>query len=235
MSDPRVDPSAAGLRGVNAYWRALDADAIRNGEHRALIGGMWDDVGALQFEFLKQAGLEPRHRLLDVGCGALRGGLHFARYLDPGHYCGMDANASLIEAARAELGAAGLDPRGAHLLADADFRFDAFGGRFDYAIAVSLFTHLFLNHIQVCLVRIAGALAPDGCFYATYFEAPATAHLDPIVHAAGEVTSHYATDPFHQSFSELAALAASAGLEANRIGDFGHPRGQYMAMFRRRG
>ena len=29
--------------------------------------------------------------LIDIGCGALRGGVHFVRHLDPGHYFGMDS------------------------------------------------------------------------------------------------------------------------------------------------
>lgn len=234
MSDSTLDASAASLRGVNAYWRALDAEAIRSGEHRSMIGGLWDEVGVLQFEFLKQAGLEPQHRLLDVGCGALRGGVHFARYLDAGHYCGIDANATLIDAAKSELAAAGLDDRGVRLIADADFRLDAFEQRFDFAVAVSLFTHLYFNHIQTCLSRVADVLAPGGRFYATYFEAPDSAWLEPLPHSPGDITSCYSADPFHQSFAELAALAATAGLEATNIGAFGHPRGQHMAEFRAR-
>ncbi len=97
MSDPALDSSAAGLRGINAYWHALDAEGIRGGEHRALIGGLWDEVGLLQFEFFKQTGLEPRYRLLDVGCSLLRGALHFAGCRDARNYCGIDANAPLIE------------------------------------------------------------------------------------------------------------------------------------------
>jgi len=229
--NPRVDPAAAALQGVNGYWRALDGDDIRRGEHRTMVGAMWDDIGKLQFEFLRREGLEPRHRLLDVGCGALRGGVHFVRYLEPGRYCGIDANASLIEAGRHELALAGLADRGAQLLADVDFNVAAFDQRFDYAIAVSLVTHLYFNHIQICLARVAQTLAPGGRFYVTFFEAPHAAHLAPLNHAPGEITTAYAHDPFHQSFDELATLAARAGLQAGLIGDFGHPRGQRMAVF----
>lgn len=230
-SGERVDATAAALRGVNGYWRELDADDIRRGEHRTMVGAMWDDIGRLQFEFLRSEGLEPRHRLLDVGCGALRGGLHFVHYLDPGHYCGLDANASLIEAGHHELALASLDDRGARLLADGDFNVGRFGERFDMAIAVSLITHLYANHIQICLARVAAVLAPGGRFYVTFFEAPHAAHLAPLAHPPGEITTHYAADPFHQSFDELATLAAHAGLKARCIGDFGHPRGQRMAVF----
>ncbi|HET6545937.1 MAG TPA: class I SAM-dependent methyltransferase [Rhodanobacteraceae bacterium] len=231
MTDESTDISAAALRGVNTYWRALDAEAIRKGAHRELVGGLWEDIGRLQFDFLVAAGLQPRHRLLDVGCGALRGGVQFVRHLDPGRYCGIDANASLIEAGRQELAAAGLDGRGARLLADADFGVARFGERFEFALAVSLFTHLYLNHIQICLARVAAVLAPGGRFHATFFEAPAPAHLEPITQQPGGHVTHYAEDPFHQSFAELSALAGNAGLAAERIGDFGHPRGQRMIVF----
>ncbi len=229
--EQRVDATAAAMRGVNGYWRALDADEIRRGEHRTMVGAMWDDIGRLQFEFLREQGLEPSHRLLDVGCGALRGGVHFVRYLDPDRYCGLDANESLIEAGHHELATAGLADRGARLVADGDFDVARFGERFDMAIAVSLVTHLYANHVQACLARVARVLAPGGRFYVTFFEAPHAAHLAPITHAPGEITTHYANDPFHQSFDELATLAARAGLRATRIGDFGHPRGQRMAVF----
>lgn len=229
--DQHVDATAASMRGVNGYWRALDADDIRRGEHRTMVGAMWDDIGRLQFEFLRSQGLEPHHRLLDVGCGALRGGLHFVRYLDPGRYFGLDANASLIEAGHHELALAGLDDRDARLLADGDFDVARFGERFDMAIAVSLITHLYTDHIQICLARVAANLVSGGRFYVTFFEAPRSAHLQPIVQPPGEITTRYANDPFHQSFEELATLAARAGLEAELIGDFGHPRGQRMVVF----
>ena len=38
------------------------------------IGGLWDEMGKHQFEFLQSKGLEPQHKLLDIGCGSLRGG-----------------------------------------------------------------------------------------------------------------------------------------------------------------
>lgn len=219
------------MRGVNTYWRALDTDAIARGAHRELVGGLWDAIGRLQFEFLIGAGLQPHHRLLDVGCGALRGGVHFVGYLDPGHYAGIDANASLLEAGKQELAAAGLADRGAHLIANADFDVGRFGQRFDFALAVSLFTHLYLNHIQICLTRVAAVLAPGGRFHATFFEAPTPAHVAPITQMPGGQVTHYAADPFHQSFRELATLAKNAGLVAERIGDFEHPRAQRMIAF----
>lgn len=60
------------------------------------VGGMWKEIGRLQFDFLVAHGLAPSHLLLDMGCGTLRGGLHFIRYLEPGHYWGVDKGRDLL-------------------------------------------------------------------------------------------------------------------------------------------
>jgi hypothetical protein len=51
------------------------AERVSNGEHRAVVGGMWDELGALQLDFLRARGLRPDSRLLDIGCGSLRLGV----------------------------------------------------------------------------------------------------------------------------------------------------------------
>ena len=154
------------------YGRELTAAEVARRRHRAFVGGKWDEIGQLQFDFLKACGLRPQHRLLDVGCGALRGGIHFIRYLDPGHYHGIDMNASLIRAGQTvELVEAGLQDRRPRLLVNDAFEFARFDAKFEFALAVSVFTHLPINSIQRCLINLAAVLEPGGRFYATYFEA----------------------------------------------------------------
>src|SRR6478752_254837 len=80
---------------------------------RSTVGGHWDEIGRLQFEFLVAEGLEPRHAFLDLGCGVLRGGVHFVRYLDPGNYYGIDISSAMIDGARRELADADLANRDA--------------------------------------------------------------------------------------------------------------------------
>lgn len=228
----QVDPTGRVMQGVNNYWQQLDDDEIERDTHRGFVGGMWDEIGQFQFDHLVGEGLAPSHHLLDVGCGALRGGVHFVRYLDAGHYCGIDVNASLLKAGEVELARAGLADRGARLLADAEFHVASFETSFDFALAVSVFTHLSGNHIQMALSRVSTVLAPGAGFYATFFQAPADAHLDPITHPRGGTTTYFERDPYHQSFDELAVLGDRAGLTASLVGDFGHPRGQHLVVFR---
>lgn len=222
-----------GGTSMNLYGRQLTADGVSRGEHRDFVGGLWDELGALQLSFLKQQGLAPHHRFIDVGCGALRGGLHFIGYLDAGRYHGLDINPSLLEAGRTELHAAGLDARQPRLLADAGFSLDRFGERFDFGLALSVFTHLPMNSILRCLMAVADCLDPDGVFYASYFGSPAPAHPGPLTHHPGGVQTYPDIDPFHYSLTELEWMASVARLSLADVGDWGHPRAQRMLAFRR--
>lgn len=220
------------LEGVNDYHLQLSGGEIESGRHREMVGGMWDEIGALQFAFLKQNGLAPRHRLLDIGCGCMRGGIHFVRYLDAGHYSGVDANRSLLEAGMRELEVERLTDKKPSLLENSEFDFSGFGARFDFALALSLFTHLYMNNIARCLKGVKRVLQPSGVFFASYFESPHPQFLDPIHHEPGGIVSHFDRDPFHISNDELDWLAEKAGLSMQPLGGWGHPRNQKMAAFR---
>jgi SAM-dependent methyltransferase len=215
----------------HGYGRQLTDEEIARGVHRDFVGGMWERLGRLQFEYLCARGLQPGDRILDVGCGALRGGIHFIRYLDPGCYYGIDMNASLLAAGRdAELSRAGLTDRNPHLLLNERFEFDRFGVTFPWALAQSVFTHLPVNSIERCLVNMAAVLEPGGRFYATYFEAPSPHHIDEIEHAGGAVTFSDA-NPFHYHFSVFGYLVRDLPLSVSNIGPWNHPRSQHMLEF----
>jgi len=156
-----------------------DVDGIRivvsRGEHRDVIGGLWDQLGQLQFDYMIREGLKPHHKLLDIGCGSLRGGIHFIRYLDAGNYIGTDPNMSLLDAGyEIELGSSGVKERmpRENLICTGDFELPFPDGAFDFALAQSVFTHVSLNTIRKCFERIASKIKVGGAFYATFFEIP---------------------------------------------------------------
>ena len=64
---------------------------------RLRSGQEWSQAGVKQLEFLKKEGLKPHHRLVDFGCGSLLVGQHLIRYLDPGHYWGLDITDVFIQ------------------------------------------------------------------------------------------------------------------------------------------
>jgi SAM-dependent methyltransferase len=219
----------------NVY-RQLTPEEIAAGVHREMVGGMWEELGPLQLEFLQRQGLTPQSRLLDVGCGCLRGGVHFVRFLEPGRYYGIDANASLIRAGlEQELPRAGLEGRLAadHLLVNNAFECARFGVTFDYALAQSVFTHLPVAQIGGALRELAACVRPGGRFYATFFEARGATVPASIPHERGGITSFRDQDPFHYRFRDLAGLCAGLPWNPVYLGDWGHPRDQRMIRFER--
>ena len=205
------------------------------GRHREAVGGFWDQLGALQLEFLQSQGLHPQHKLIDIGCGSLRAGVKFAPFLDPGNYFGIDSSQDLIDVGyEKEIIAAGLDaglPRG-NLATNADFDLAAFGVKFDFGIAQSLFTHLPFPKLEACLERIVPFFSESALFFATIFEAPED-FMAPARHPGG-VTSYPDANPYHYRLNDIEQATAQLPWRFDFIGDWGHPRGQRMLKFQKK-
>jgi SAM-dependent methyltransferase len=206
--------------------------------HRQFVGSLWNQVGALQFKFLVDNGLQSQHRLLDVGCGSLRGGIHFIRYLDRGNYTGIDASLALLSAGKdVELREAGLEGKSPRLVQMNDFSFGAWQQTFDYAIAQSLFTHVSLNSIMLCLSNVDAVLAPGGVFFATFFENErGRSNITRVLRTAadGPFWTYFDRDPFHYDLETLRWAAKGTSLELEYVGEWNHPRQQRMLRFVRR-
>lgn len=216
---------------------AFIAEFVNTSRHRDVIGGMWEEIGQLQLDFLRHAGLEPDHALLDVGCGSLRGGVHFVKYLAPDHYYGIDINQPLLDAGYEKeivpLGLAGRLPR-ENLARVDDFDATRFGRIFDFVLAVSVFTHINWCRVRQCLDRLVEATRPGSVFYATYFALPEDARPGaPLAHPPAGITTHGHSDPFHYRFSDFRQAARALPWKVENIGEWGHPRGQKMLAFTR--
>jgi SAM-dependent methyltransferase len=202
--------------------------------HRQAVGGLWDVMGKLQLDFLVEQGLQPHHYLVDVGCGSLRGGIHFVRYLEPGHYFGLDISGRLLSAGRSELKRAGLSGRDATLLKDEGFHFGHFDRQFDFAIAQSVFTHLPLNVIMRCVSEMETALLPGGRFFATFFESgDRRLGIEPIPQL-DDVVTYCDSDPFYYDPDVFRWVVDGSSLDYEYIGAWGHPRNQKMLLLTRR-
>lgn len=192
----------------------------------------WERLGKLQFDFLVGHGLEPHHYLLDVGCGPLRGGVHFIRYLEPVHYFGVDRRADRLKVGQdVELRLQGLTDKQPVLTPMDDFGFRRLGQTFDYALAQSVFTHLPLNKIIRCLMNMESALVSGGKFFATiYLNERGKRNLDPIEQRPGIVT-YLDENPFHYDFATFEWICEGTTLTPEYVGDWGSPRNQKMLVF----
>lgn len=142
--------------------------ATKAERRHALVGPahLWRMKRAFQFEFLQRMGLERGQRLLDLGCGTLRGGLPLIEFLEPGHYTGVDVRADVLAEARAELEEAGLAHRKPMLVHATDLSMLELGERFDVVWAFSVLIHMDDATLARALDCVARHLAADGSFHA---------------------------------------------------------------------
>jgi Cyclic nucleotide-binding domain len=209
------------VRGRTALIPEGDA-GIRLVGHRDYVGGMWEAVGQLQYNFLVAQGLKPSHCLLDIACGALRGGVYFINYLAPGNYLGLDKEQTLIELGiEQELGATIYAQKHPEFVISDRFEFHKFSKQPQFSIAHSLFTHLTPEDIHLCLRNLRDFVAPGHLLFATFF-AGDSAHNPPCSHSwAG----------FQYSRGEMEYFGTQTGWKATYIGDWQHPRHQMMIQY----
>lgn len=194
--------------------------------HRTVVGGLWNEMGSLQLYYMIKNGLRPEHKLLDIGCGSLRGGVRFIPYLMPGNYFGIDKSQTLVDRGlEIELGKAMVEKYKPTISVNKTFSVPKGSPFFDYMIAQSVFTHLTLDEIKLCLFMVMPWLKEEGKFYATFFKGDPE---EKIVWQAGNIHSSPDADPYHYSVEMFEDLSNELGININYIGDWGHPRNQKM-------
>lgn len=131
---------------------------------------LFDVIGAQQFCVLTQHGLRAHHKLLDIGCGCLRGGKFFINYLDTGNYFGIEPDKELVDLGiENELGTDTLVRKQPMFYYGDDFDTYQFLVKFNYVLAQSIFSHANQQQIKMCLHNVKQALEPRGKFVFTYF------------------------------------------------------------------
>jgi SAM-dependent methyltransferase len=205
---------------LDAYRRHTDLRVADDPQEA--VGGRWDEIGQLQFNYLVSNGLGPSQRMLDIGCGTLRGGRHFIRYLDRGCYTGVDISSAAIAAARQLVAAENLVEKAPTLLHNPDPA-QWFGtpeeAIYEVLLAQSVFTHLDVPHIEACFGRLGSIMSPGARFFFTFKEGLESQrrHLKDYLHP----------------FGLFSALARELGFDIDKRADYAHPTGQAMAVVTR--
>ena len=193
-------------------------EGIKSMGHRTYVGGMWDEIGQLQFDFLKSGGMEPGHYLLDIACGSLRLGVKAIPYLETGHYLGIEKEQDLLDAGlREELPEGLAAEKQPKLVCSSEFEFEKFAEKPDFAIAQSLFTHLTTEMIDKCFAKLRPRMKENSKFYGTFFETDSA--------ASNPEQSHDHENWFYTR-EEMLAFGTRNGFKANYIGGWNHPRDQ---------
>ncbi|MGB0561703.1 MAG: methyltransferase [Spirulinaceae cyanobacterium] len=217
---PKNPPRVERLYGEEKYLEAYrkHTDLRVDQDPKTAIGGMWEEIGLLQFDFLRAQGMQPQHKLLDIGCGTLRGGRHGIRYLNTGNYTGIDLSPKAIAAGQQLLETENLADKHPRLLVNSkqNLKFEQFTGEtFDYLLAQSVFTHLKPEHIQECFAYVGDIMDDQSIFFFTY-------------QSALKYTQTNLKD-FRYPKSFFESLATQHGFQlSDYAAQYAHPRNQLM-------
>jgi SAM-dependent methyltransferase len=156
-------------------WTEFYADRLNKNvrlNEDAPLNEAYKKGGLLHLNFMKAQGLNPSDTLLDYGCGVMRSGVFFAKYLERGKYTGADISRERLRRAVKFMHEEGISERSfrAILVSNCNLR-ELSGMKFDYVFANSVLTHMSKKNIIDMLAAMRPILSDGGKFYFTYSEA----------------------------------------------------------------
>jgi SAM-dependent methyltransferase len=121
---------------------------------------------------LLNEGLNPESRILDFGCGVLRVAYWLVRFLDAGHYYGIEPARQRVEYGLRYLFTPGeIELKQPHFDFNPNFDSSVFGTQFDFFLATSIWTHACKRQIEASLDSFVRDAAPNAIFLTSYLPA----------------------------------------------------------------
>lgn len=193
----------------------------------------WLKHQEIQFSFLSSKGLSDNSVLFDVGCGPMRLGVKAIPFLKSGWYFGLDVNSNTLEKGRKVLKDHKIESDKYTLIQTISFDCEKVHLPVDIAFSNSLFSHLTLNSIFICLKNVRKVLKSDGKYYSTFFASNSDSWNSEIERTkwGRKFYTYPNSDPYHYPISVLVNLAEEAGFSMTIDPDYEHPT-QTMACFR---
>lgn len=194
------------------YWKfsGSTSDALHK------VGGDPKFQAEAQLAFLQSVGVKDKSKVLDIGCGCLRGAEKLVGFLNKGGYTGLDISEGLLQSGKARLRDIIEDKDISLVLADSfDYKKAVNGRMFNVVFSNSVVTHLAPEDLHPYFKGIADVLRKTGKAYFTCYPLDEKDTVD--------FRGNLSCAKFKKSF--IIAEALKAGLEVKDIeGDFLNPK-----------
>jgi SAM-dependent methyltransferase len=147
---------------LDAYAMHTD-DRVKTDGYKAAVGSAddWERHGDLQLNYLLSRGLQPSHRLLEIGCGTGRLARKVVPYLNYGCYTGVDISVGAINAARALARQEGWESKAPRWVCGNDSPL----AHADFVWAFSVFIHLPADIMRDVMRMVAYQMSCTSVFY----------------------------------------------------------------------
>lgn len=209
------------LRGIrrNIYGLRRFLPYLKEIHHLELMVGplgYWKELQNYQLNTLIKNGLKPGHKLLDLGCGPLQGGVAFIKYLDRNNYYGIDIKQESIDAGVRQIKKYKLENKQPVLFHSHNFGKEHLNGiKFDYIWASQILYYFDDQKLSALMEYLSNVLAENGKF------------LGDVIgpkHYEFKFKEH---NWFLHTTDSLAAAAANYNLRVRNLGEihqFGYPQ-----------
>jgi hypothetical protein len=216
----------------NGSFQSLQHKAEQLAAEGEFLGGRLTDyerAGRLQLEVLIHEGMYPTSKVLDFGCGALRGSYWTMHFLEPGCFFGLDPHPERIELGLKEVVEPELRERLQPTFAyNEDFDISVFDVKFDFVIARSVWTHAAKHQIERMLDTFMVSSEPAGAMLVSYHPAskvpdairrPTLAFLDKAPKVKGAAHRMLGRVPRKEDYQGTEWLAANVSHSSEWISD----------------
>lgn len=131
----------------------------------------WSRVRESTIALLVEEGLQPHHKVVDLGCGHLRIGSWLIPYLEPGRYIGIEPREEAVKAGLRALVGLDVAREKAVVFSDrTDFDVGAWGP-VDFVVARSVWSHASRDQIRATLDAFMESAQRGGKLLASFYPA----------------------------------------------------------------
>jgi len=162
------------------------------------VGGLYNEIGQIEADLLKHAGLRDGMAILDMGCGSGRLAHALGKTGMRLRYTGVDIVQKLLDYAATKSPPHYLFLRSHALAVPAET------GSLDFLCAFSLFTHLLHHETYLYMEDIHRALKPGGKLVFSFLEFGAAVHWPIFIATVNGSRTN--TSPHLNSFIERSAI-----------------------------
>ncbi len=178
--------------------------------------GYWKELQAYQLNTLIGNGMKPEHKLLDIGCGPLQGGIAFIKYLNPNNYYGFDIKQESIDAGIRQIKKYRLENKEPILFLSDNFGIEKLNGtKFNFIWASQILYYFDKQKLSALFEWLAIILEDDGKF------------LGDIIGPKHYEFKHKEHNWFLHNVDLLSGIAENYKLKVYNLGEinqYGYPR-----------